>query len=66
MLLIPNLYAFQYLGEKGWLQIDRVAGLEGPIRGGLEQHGPPWILKENLAGLGARAACGAAKTEQDQ
>jgi hypothetical protein len=59
MLLILNLYAVQYLGEKGWFQIDRVTGLNRPIGDRLQRHGSARIVKEDFAGRGGYATGGA-------
>jgi catalase (peroxidase I) len=61
-----NLYAFQYPGKKGWFQIDRVTGLEGPIRDRFDQHGSAGVFKEDPAGRGGCAAGGADKRAQGQ
>jgi hypothetical protein len=59
MLLILNLYASQYLGEKGWFQVNRMSGLNRPIGHRLKRHSPARILKQNLRILVGRAAAGA-------
>jgi hypothetical protein len=55
MLLILNLYASQYLGEKGRVQSDRVTGLNRLIGHRLKRHGSARIVEEDFAGLGGRA-----------
>ena len=66
MLLILNLYAAQYLGEKGWVQIDWMTGLNRLIGDRLQRYGSARILKEDFAGRGGRATGGADYTEQGQ
>lgn len=59
MLLILNLYASQYLGEKGWFQVDRMTGLNRLIGHRLKRHSSVRIVKEDLVARGGRAAGGA-------
>jgi hypothetical protein len=66
MLLILNSHASQQLGEKGWLQIDRMSGLNRLIGNRLKRNGSARIVKEDFAGRGSRATGGADKTEQGQ
>ena len=49
MLLILNLYASQYLGEKGWFQGDWMSGLNRPIGHRLKRHSPARIIVQGMA-----------------
>ena len=66
MLLLLNLDAFQHLSEKGWVQSDRVTGLNRLIGNCLKRHGSARIVKDDFAGRGDRATGAADYTEQGQ
>jgi hypothetical protein len=63
MLLILNSYASQQLGEKGWLKIDRMSGLNRRIGNLLKRDGSARIVKEYFASRGSRATGGADNAE---
>ena len=66
MLLILNLYASQYLGQKGLVQVDRMIGLNRLIGHRLKRHGSARVVEENFAGRAGRAAGGNDYTEEGQ
>ena len=65
-LVFLDLHTAQDAGDEGWLQIDRVTGLNRSIGNRLKRHGSARIVKEDLAGWSGRATGGADKTEQGQ
>ncbi|TKB75704.1 MAG: hypothetical protein E8D46_02455 [Nitrospira sp.] len=54
--LILNSHAFQYLGKKGRIKVDRMAGLDRLVRYRLKRYDSALILEENLAGLASAAS----------
>jgi hypothetical protein len=53
--LIMNLYAFQYLGEKCWFQVDGMSRINRVIGNCLKKHGFARVFNKELASWGGRA-----------